>query len=780
MAALTQTYQQQTGTVTMLQGRPTPTAGMMPAGQSNGHHQYTTSAPRGGGGYRGSTVPVQSYAFQPTPNLNQSMQWQQYGAYRTSSSSSGIPTQTFDPSLVQRSHRANPSVTNMALIPSYSAGNSSSHSSGHSSGHSSSHGSSQSSAREDSVKSQSRNAAPVSRPPLAHITTGSQPALSPGGTSKNTPDRYRRPSNSSTQHSRSQSSNPPLSPGKPSQIYHAPSGSRSVPNLAASPTLAQGASMDDSQLHRRPSPDEAKKMRRRSVHTIQSTDSFRPLLKPENASRPGLAVIVKSSDRGEKSPQAAPKKPVHVRKGSSDSASSSRSSHSRTASASNRNSTVSTGNPSSPGSDETPARSDQLKVAVPTRGSSADGTKRTLSPSPLSKPATMANEPTGEAAAAAAGPSGKTMESPAAKQLAAINEKGVKGKTKTSRLRRAFSFGSAAEFRKAAGGFEGEGMDRVEVARLRKDPTVEEVYDAEQARIAEAQEAAGIGNNIYGGRFFGGSTDNLSISSTASSASIMIRKMGRGMKKSTRSLVGLFRPKSVVGVPAADGPVTEAGQAAVSMITVEAETRRVNVTAEPQNGKGGTGFPRLERNSLDATQIPEIGAERLGSAGTDNSGRKSIVGGDKERAEVLAAVRKGILKRSSSPSIRPSESPDLVLPNIPAITDSPNSSAPSTPNDDGKRTGSIAIGNEDYFMGALRLGKSRPGTPQAGPKRNATFSPRIIFHDTWPSQEYDRRGEIATCNRLTPMLAQQIKEELNSFKMEMEVHENSKIYTHFF
>jgi hypothetical protein len=30
------------------------------------------------------------------------------------------------------------------------------------------------------------------------------------------------------------------------------------------------------------------------------------------------------------------------------------------------------------------------------------------------------------------------------------------------------------------------------------------------------------------------------------------------------------------------------------------------------------------------------------------------------------------------------------------------------------------------------------------------------------------------------MLAQQIKEELNSFKMEMEVHETSKIYTHFF
>jgi len=71
---------------------------------------------------------------------------------------------------------------------------------------------------------------------------------------------------------------------------------------------------------------------------------------------------------------------------------------------------------------------------------------------------------------------------------------------------------------------------------------------------AEQQEAGGIGSGIYSGQgnFFTGSTDNLSISSTASSASIMIRKMGKGMKKSTRSLVGLFRPKSVIGVPAAD------------------------------------------------------------------------------------------------------------------------------------------------------------------------------------------------------------------------------------
>lgn len=148
-------------------------------------------------------------------------------------------------------------------------------------------------------------------------------------------------------------------------------------------------------------------------------------------------------------------------------------------------------------------------------------------------------------------------------------------------------------------------------------------------------------------------------------------------------------------------------------------------------------------------------------------------------------------------------SPELDLPSIPAINDSPNSSAPSTPNDEAqghRRTGSIAIGSEDYFMTALRLRqdtKSAPNTPQGTVKRNATFSPRLIFYDTWPSQEYDRRGEVSACNRMTPMLAQQIKEELNTFKMvsfycasisnpklislqEMEVHETSKIYTHFF
>ena len=282
------------------------------------------------------------------------------------------------------------------------------------------------------------------------------------------------------------------------------------------------------------------------------------------------------------------------------------------------------------------------------RGSSSEATKRTTNPSPLSKPATMANDSASDSpapatyASVAAAAASNNANSPAAQHLAAISQKDGRAKSKTSRLRRAFSFGSAAELRRA--GVDTENPPKTEPTKLHKDPTPEEAYDAEQARIAEAQEAGGIGNSIYGGRFRFGSTDNLSISSTASSASVMIRKMGRGMKKGGRSLAGLFRPKSIIGAPASDSATPEASEATVSMVTAEAETQRVNVTPSPQVT---TGFPHLERNSIETSiQMPEILAEPAVNGTLD---RKNIVGGDKERAEVLAAVRKGILKREHNP-----------------------------------------------------------------------------------------------------------------------------------
>ena len=246
---------------------------------------------------------------------------------------------------------------------------------------------------------------------------------------------------------------------------------------------------------------------------------------------------------------------------------------------------------------------------------------------------------------------GTRPQSPAAKQLAALSDKDAK-KSKSSRLRRAFSFGSAAELRKAAESSDvskATATESAERAHLRKE-RYQNKHEAEQARIAQKQEEGGIGQGIYSGqgKFFSGSTDNLSISSTASSASIMIRKMGQGMKKSTRSLVGLFRPKSIVAIPNAQPTSPQPSQAQVSMVTVEAERERVNVNvnANPREQVGGgTGYPRLERNSIDAAvQAVVVTAAEIPSSESDMV-RKSIIGGERERAEVLAAVKKGILKR---------------------------------------------------------------------------------------------------------------------------------------
>ena len=106
---------------------------------------------------------------------------------------------------------------------------------------------------------------------------------------------------------------------------------------------------------------------------------------------------------------------------------------------------------------------------------------------------------------------------------------------------------------------------------------------------------------------------------------------------------------------------------------------------------------------------------------------------------------------ASSPVIRPVDAPP--------VNENVKNSAPNTP---------VQDSTSDYFAKPPRLAnpstRSLPSTPQ-GSLKNITFSPRIQFHDAWSASDYDRRGEIATCNRLTPMLAQQIKEELNSFKM---------------
>lgn len=454
-----------------------------------------------------------------------------------------------------------------------------------------------------------------------------------------------------------------------------------------------------------------------------------------------------------------------------------------------------------------------LETTGPTnvsRISSTDPVKRTFNPSPLSRPVNINSEfPASKKSFASTvntalqqplGPIPSPtiaikVESPAAVQLTALKKKDGK-KRKNSRLRRAFSFGSASELRNASStGMIGLDLDSNPTEK--KNDLNQDDLDPEQIRIAQQQEAGGIGSGIYTGqgKIFSGSTDNLSISSTASSASIMIRKMGKGMKKSTRSIVGLFRPK-YIAESSSDSPSPGVGETQVSIVNVEAErassSRGTTSLFSDRLGveplKTGKSVTHIETKSLEPGCCSLSMAENLNV-------NKNIFGGEKDRAETLTAAKKGILKRTGLGSdnlltLLPPQTPCSTAFHIPQIiagNETPNSTAPSTPRDDQRGDlghSTTTYGSEDYFTSALRLQgspKSQPATPSsASGKRNTKFSPRIQFYDTWPSGEYDRRGEIATCNRLTPMLAQQIKEELNTFKMEMEVHENSKIYTHFF
>ncbi|KAL8773383.1 MAG: hypothetical protein Q9209_001777 [Squamulea sp. 1 TL-2023] len=530
--------------------------------------------------------------------------------------------------------------------------------------------------------------------PLSAIDLNS-PALAPSAnTSKPAPDRYKR------NHRRAEAAGLPTGTSQSQGGSALPSGSgmatvghlysggyqtTSTPTLTSYPSYRgspspsrQGnesasinqpkiSSVDDMAVSRPGSSEQAKRYRRRSISSIDAKEyqsfnaepptSLVPVPKTYAATLASSATQMQNQYRQPQNhvPVQRPGS-AHGRNGSIESSTSGRSS-SRPSSAKRE-----AGNPSGLGNTSalqaTPAIKHEAKlVNIPPRGSS-DASKRLANPSPLSKPIMMSPEgvSTKDSFAAAIQqkpqtpytssptPSPAVPESPAAQQLAALSKKDGKKEGKSSRLRRAFSFGSAAELRKASA----ENNMSSERAKLRKDRYQDE-QEAQQAAIAQKQEASGLGEGIYSGQghFFTGSTDNLSISSTASSASVMIRKMGKGMKKGSRSLVGLFRPKSVVGVPPADGPVPEASVAQVSMVTVEAEREKVNVNADPHDqAGGGTNFPKLERNSMDAATVTTDQTSSIRERSIDAAGpRRSIVGGERERAEVLAAVKKGILKR---------------------------------------------------------------------------------------------------------------------------------------
>ncbi|KAI9367323.1 hypothetical protein BJX61DRAFT_316289 [Aspergillus egyptiacus] len=746
MAALVQTIPQQSSTVQVLQTRPSSSSGAYTTSQSLQQtssrksampwNTYNTAG--NSGDYRQGHQVVAPYAFTSTPNLSNSPNAQN--------------RQSWTPSL-RPEHRTS-STPSAPQIPANAAHlgvnpRAANHTAAGSVSTSSSNSSIQSYMSKDDTAIPSRQLR--NDPPIRPLFTANLPSPSPfmnissPTVSRPSPDRYRR-GNRRSDGSAASLSGPGSTQTSSSILDENPQqapdpgapGVRSLVPVENSNNIrhTRAPSADDVSRLEKPQPELAKRYRRRSWGNFDNTGLI------------NLQLHLPAT-----SPIPMPKGQDYFDQDRPRSALSDRDISGSTHSARSSTSSVHGGqaDPSS----------------VPSKpGSNSDDTKRTNKRSPLSQP--PSTDPTSPDTPRPNNRDPPKFASPASQRLAELTKADAHRPGK-SRLRRAFSFGSASELVKASQN--GHRRDSHVGDKSRRDLLKEEL-GPEQAAIAEQQEASGLGESIYShhqGRFFNSSTDNISVSSTASSASVMLRKMGKGMKRSTRSLVGLFRPKSMIA-SSTDEIAAEPMAPKISVVNIEAERKSVAANADPQDlPHGGTIFPKME-----AASSPVAGHEDVLTEAPQS--RKSIVGGDRERAEVLAAVRKGILKKTNSDLAY--STPAKTGASLENGTDSPNSSAPSTPEEQPRtgirRSDGVKIAEDEELPAAKSVLLGPPVAP-----KSLVFSPRIQFHETWPSGEYDRRGDIATCNRLTPLLAQQIKEELNTFKMEMEVHETSKIYTHF-
>lgn len=116
------------------------------------------------------------------------------------------------------------------------------------------------------------------------------------------------------------------------------------------------------------------------------------------------------------------------------------------------------------------------------------------------------------------------------------------------------------------------------------------------------------------------------------------------------------------------------------------------------------------------------------------------------------------------------------------LPDPPSGLPNLTASSDGNNNRASAIFQNPSFNSSapvLSTGVSAPPMPHraaTSPQKKLSFATSLAVYDTFSPSMYDRRSEPATWSRLTPALAQRIKEELNSYKMEeMEVHAASRI-----
>lgn len=291
MAALVQSYPQQSSTVTMLQTRPSSSSGIIHSSQPQIHHQYPTTpqamkrnsfhgmnSGMGVSTYRGQTAvtPIAPYAFTSTPNLAMPGQRIPNGPHlqqdQRTSSAPNIPTAG---SSARSRYPAPPSTSTTSSSSSDLSSLSQ-----------------KSGSKDDSViTGTARVVSGAARPQSSINTSVSAQSFVPPTASpvKASPERYRRPNNR-----RAESASAPA----PAQIT---ASSASMPNVmqfygssvqpSAAPAATQNltlqmpqlsqstsgfapnfGSADDMQLKKNAVQDPTQRYRRRSIHTIDAGD----------------------------------------------------------------------------------------------------------------------------------------------------------------------------------------------------------------------------------------------------------------------------------------------------------------------------------------------------------------------------------------------------------------------------------------------------------------------------------------------------------------------------
>ena len=280
----------------MLQTRPSSASGILQTSQTPSHHQYSSNPAQrnsfhgmnngvGISNYRGHTAvaPIAPYAFTSTPSLatpGQRMQGPHLRADQRTSSAPAVATAQH-PEPGNRLRYPGP--------PSISTTSSSSSSDLSSLGQ-------KSGSRDDSVITSTTRVPSGNPRPHSTIITSAPSNLAPAAMSsavKASPDRYRRPNNrraessSNGQQSNAQPATGPSAIPNVMQFYGSSTKQTTPPmntfqgfNLqmpqlsrpAGNSTRAPGVAVDDMQLNRHIPQEQAKRYRRRSIHTIDAGD----------------------------------------------------------------------------------------------------------------------------------------------------------------------------------------------------------------------------------------------------------------------------------------------------------------------------------------------------------------------------------------------------------------------------------------------------------------------------------------------------------------------------